>query len=368
MGESHLDGGDTVSRLLSVFALLIVIASSLTAAPALGEVTPEELEAAKGELLEVRERVQVLAAAYERALAETERLESAIANAERQQIDLTVELADTAAVASERAVDMYIEGLSDNLPLFVSSGSLADVGTGLVYLRDVGDSDQILLNELAILQRDLDRVTEALAAASAEQVVAVAEMEATAIELNAVLEEAQAEYNTVYAQWQKEEAARQAEIERLRQIEAARTGGGGGAPPVVTSGRTCPVNGVVGFSDTWGAPRSGGRSHRGVDMLAARGTSLVAIETGTVARMGNSGIGGITIWLVGDSGDEFYYAHLDAWASGLSRGDRVTVGTFIGTVGTSGNAPENIPHLHFEYHPNGGGAVNPTPLVSNLCL
>ena len=83
--------------------------------------------------------------------------------------------------------------------------------------------------------------------------------------------------------------------------------------------------------------------------------------------MKSGGIGGITIWFKGDSGDEFYYAHLDAWAAGISTGQHVEVGTKIGTVGTTGNAPANIPHLHFEYHPGGGSAVNPTPLVRSLC-
>ena len=102
-------------------------------------------------------------------------------------------------------------------------------------------------------------------------------------------------------------------------------------------------------------------------MLAARGTPVVAIESGTVQSMRNSSLGGITVWLAGDSGDTFYYAHLDSHAPGLSQGQSVGVGALLGYVGTSGNAPEHIPHLHFEYHPGGGSAVNPTPLVAGLC-
>ncbi len=361
-------------RRLFPLAFLLVLVVSL---PAQGQITPEELEEAKGELLEVRDKVQSLAAAYEAALEETEHLEWLIAGTEGQAAELQRQLEATRIVATERAVDMYIGALSNNLPLFTESGSLSDLEAGLAYMRDASDDDQALLNQLAILERDIARVAGDLANAEVAQLEANVKLEAAAEEINKTLEAAQAKYNDLYTQWQVEEAARRAaEEERLRKLEAARvaagggssSGGGGGAPPpVVVSGRTCPVNGVVAFSDTWGAPRSGGRSHKGVDMLAARGTGLVAIEAGTISRMGNGGIGGITIWFKGDSGDDFYYAHLDSFAGGISKGQHVSAGTAIGTVGTSGNAPANVPHLHFEYHPGGGSAVNPTPLVRSLC-
>ena len=351
-------------RTWAMFLLAVLV---LAAIPARGDVTPEELEEAKGALVEIRDEAQRLADAYEAALEETERLEWLIASSQQQAAELDEELIETRLMASDRAVDMYIGALSNNFPLFTEAGSLSDVEAGLAYMRDAGDADQTLLNQLAILERDVVRVAEELAAAQSDQVAASQQLELAAVELSALLESAQAEYNELYTQWQIEEAERRAEAERKRQEEAARSGGSGGAPPVVVAGRKCPVNGVVAFSDTWGAARSGGRSHKGVDMLAARGTSLVAIESGTISRMKSGGIGGITIWFKGDSGDEFYYAHMDAWAAGISTGQHVEVGTFIGTVGTTGNAPANIPHLHFEYHPGGGSAVNPTPLVRSLC-
>ena len=102
-------------------------------------------------------------------------------------------------------------------------------------------------------------------------------------------------------------------------------------------------------------------------MISPRGTPLVAIENGTISRTGNGGLGGITIWMRGSGGDEFYYAHLDGLASGLSAGQSVTAGQLIGYVGNTGNAIYTVPHLHFEYHPGGGSAVNPYPLVNGLC-
>ncbi len=103
-------------------------------------------------------------------------------------------------------------------------------------------------------------------------------------------------------------------------------------------------------------------------MIAARGTPVVAITDGVVFRMYNGGLGGITLWLRAANGDEFYYAHLDAWAPGVAVGDRLAVGDAVGTVGNTGNARYTVPHLHFEFHPQGGAAVNPYPLVAELCL
>ena len=125
--------------------------------------------------------------------------------------------------------------------------------------------------------------------------------------------------------------------------------------------------GPVTFVDSWGAPRSGGRSHQGVDMIASRGTPIAAIYSGVIQRTSSSSLGGITIWMLSDAGDEYYYAHLDGHAAGISPGVVVTEGQIIGYNGSSGNAPDYLPHLHFEYHPGGGGAVNPYPLVKSIC-
>ena len=138
-------------------------------------------------------------------------------------------------------------------------------------------------------------------------------------------------------------------------------------PPVVTAGKACPINGATSFSDTWGARRSGGRTHKGVDMMAGRNTPLVAIESGTITRTSNSSLGGISIYLTGDSGSRYYYAHLDHLESGVKGGLKVTVGQQIGFVGSTGNASDWLPHLHFQYAPKGSDWINPYPLVKELC-
>lgn len=129
-----------------------------------------------------------------------------------------------------------------------------------------------------------------------------------------------------------------------------------------------PVAGQSWFVDTWGAPRSGGRKHEGIDIIANEGTPLVAVEAGTVIKVGYVSLGGWRIWIEGDSGTAYYYAHLYDYAPGIAEGQRVELGTQIGWVGRTGNARFSVPHLHFEIHPGGRGTppINPYPLMYSL--
>jgi peptidoglycan LD-endopeptidase LytH len=135
------------------------------------------------------------------------------------------------------------------------------------------------------------------------------------------------------------------------------------APEPAGGGLLCPVQGAVSFVDSFGAPRSGGRAHQGVDMMAAMGTPTVAPVSGRVEHRGND-IGGLSWWLYGDNGDEYFGTHLSGYENeGVGW---VAAGAVIGYVGDSGNAA-GTPHLHFEIHPGGGGAVNPFPDVAAAC-
>lgn len=123
-----------------------------------------------------------------------------------------------------------------------------------------------------------------------------------------------------------------------------------------------PVQGSCSFSDTWNAPRSGGRQHIGVDITAATGNSLYAVTDGVISQITVGGsLSGNAIKLAQSDGTYFYYAHMDSFAPGIALGTQVRAGQIIGYVGSTGNA--GGPHLHFEVHPFGGEAVNPYPVV-----
>ena len=136
---------------------------------------------------------------------------------------------------------------------------------------------------------------------------------------------------------------------------------------IVIRGFVFPVGDPHSFSDSFGAPRMMGSSyehaHRGTDILAPRNTPLLACERGIITRVGTDVLGGNKIWVKGESGTYYYYAHLESFAEGMVDGTVVAPGDVIGYVGTSGNASGGPPHVHFEIHPDGGAAVNPYPLL-----
>ena len=174
---------------------------------------------------------------------------------------------------------------------------------------------------------------------------------------------AQAQLRTARA-----EAARRAEEERRRQAQANVVMVGGSAPagplPAV-DGKVCPIGTPNGFIDSWGFPRSGGRTHQGVDMFAAYGTPLYAVADGVIHRVYTNPLGGLAINLIDTDGNMYYYAHLSS--ASVTAGQKVRAGDVIGANGDSGNARGTPPHLHWQYHPGNGAAVNPYPLAYALC-
>lgn len=123
----------------------------------------------------------------------------------------------------------------------------------------------------------------------------------------------------------------------------------------------CPVTGTVRFTDGYGDPRSGGRTHEGIDIFAPRHTPNVAVAGGTITHRFDPA-GGNTIWLTTGSGHRFVYMHLQAFA-GPPR--NVTAGEVIGSTGDSGNAIGT--HTHFEIRPNSGASINPYGTLLAAC-
>ena len=145
--------------------------------------------------------------------------------------------------------------------------------------------------------------------------------------------------------------------------------------PVAQGGLVIPVAGVqtAQLTDTWGQSRGGGpRRHNAIDIMAPRGTLVVAAAPGRVEKIFESEAGGHTVYVRSDDGSTvYYYAHLDAYRDGLAEGQRVGTGDVLGTVGSTGNASPDGPHLHFEvkrmapgerWHQ--GQEVNPYPLLA----
>ncbi len=141
-----------------------------------------------------------------------------------------------------------------------------------------------------------------------------------------------------------------------------------------------PVNGKTTFSDTFGAGRSGGRSHAGQDLMAARHTPIVSPVDGTVTRVrhDSTGLSGNMLVVTDAEGWRYTFIHLNndrpgtddgfnrfdqAFADGMRSGQKVRAGELLGWVGDSGNAETTSPHLHFEMQAPDGTVVNPYPSI-----
>lgn len=121
--------------------------------------------------------------------------------------------------------------------------------------------------------------------------------------------------------------------------------------PALPPALLVPVQGVqaIDLRDTFNEGRdSGQRGHEAIDILAPRGTPVLAADDGRIVKLFLSKPGGITIYQFDPSGRlAYYYAHLDRYAAGLAEGQTVRRGSVIGYVGYSGNARPEAPHLHF---------------------
>jgi murein DD-endopeptidase MepM/ murein hydrolase activator NlpD len=93
---------------------------------------------------------------------------------------------------------------------------------------------------------------------------------------------------------------------------------------------------------------------------------VFAVTSGPLSTR-KGGRGGIALWLHGDEGNAYYFAHLDGWADGIETGTRVESGDVIGFVGNTGNAAGGAHHNHFQIHPDRGSPINPYPTLALVC-
>jgi murein DD-endopeptidase MepM/ murein hydrolase activator NlpD len=125
------------------------------------------------------------------------------------------------------------------------------------------------------------------------------------------------------------------------------------------------------IQDTYSQLRGGTRPHEATDILAPRGTPVLAVDSGTIKKLFTSKPGGLTVYQFDLDGVYcYYYAHLDRYSANLKEGMTVNRGDIIGYVGTTGNAPANTPHLHFAIIKLGalkrwweGTPINPYPFL-----
>lgn len=294
-----------------------------------------------GDLSSARERLAQAEARVAEARARVASLTDELARVDARIVALTDEerravkrVEESRDVLADRAVDAYIRGNLGGLQAGLAASDPNELGANEAVMESVLDADHRAVEEYRAARR---RVSNELV-----------ELADRRVEVLGLLVQAKAFDKAV-----------RAEVEDARvQLLAFEAGS-----EIFVTGMVFPVDDPHDYIDSFLAPRSGGRQHQGIDIFAPTGTNLFAVERGVIAKVGTNRLGGIKLWLYGESGTTYYYAHLLAFAPGIRDGLVVEAGDMVGYVGNTGNAISTPPHLHFEIHPGNGPAVNPTPLL-----
>ncbi len=329
--------------MLAVLVALTPVASPVASA------AKSEVASLRERLASIRQEAKRAGDAYSKAYWRLERTNAELARKNAEIRATEQRLAEASGRLATHVAELYRLGGVDYLSLLFTADSLDDVLSRLEYVRRIGEADAATVAEVERLRAQLIAQRDELHRLKEDQAGDVALLKKKARALEKKLSSLQAEYDAT----QRKLAA--AVARQTGRKTASRY-------PPGPNGMVFPVQGPCYYADTWGAARSGGRTHKGTDIMAPTGTPVVAVLSGTVRARTNA-LGGKTIWLTADNGWEFYYAHLSAW---VRTSGRVQAGEVIGKVGATGNARGGAPHLHFEIHPNGGAAVNPYPYLRQM--
>lgn len=335
-------------RIRTLLALLLVVV--LGFAPSATAASQTEVQKLQAQVKALQTDSSKAEKAYSDAYWQLDATRVQIAQVDAEVSAAQARLDEVNARLAQRATEIYRAGGTDYLGILLSSDDFDEMLLRLEYIQRVGEQDASIITEVETLQVTLAQKHAQLEALHNAQAEDAAKLKAEADRVDSELKAREADYNRLKKQL---DAAIAAEKARNRGRTTAVAG---------PNGMIFPVQGPATYGDTWGAARSGGRSHKGTDIMARDGTPIVAVLPGTV-RAKESGLGGKTIWLTADNGWALYYAHMSGYQ--VTSG-RVQAGQVIGYVGSSGNATSSAPHLHFEIHPGGGGAVNPYPYLKQM--
>lgn len=302
---------------------------------------------AKARLEQIEAELDAVTARVQRLDGAGHELEHRIETARARRARALQRLRVLQRQAIERADALYRSGGTDMIEALFSAQTFGELSERAEIMSRLSIGDAEVFIELSRTKLELERLARQLEQDSQALAAVQQDLEDEAARLQAHFEAVQDEYQSLLDELAAQQSA---------SAPAARLAASSG-------GMACPVAGPRSFINDWGFPRSGGRTHQGTDIMAPAGTPVVAIVSGTVQDMGYGSSAGYWQILYGDDGNSYWYMH----NSENLRSGRVGAGEQIATVGNTGNAAGGPTHLHFEYHPGGGGPANPYPLLVTIC-
>jgi len=368
---------------LLVAAMVVAMVPLVTG---VGDARAQSLDEIRERLEQVRDEQERIEERLGERQQEREELLTRIASLEDERDDLAEqvasqqrEMAELDAVITFRVRETFKHGASlDPMAVLLAGEDPGDALSRASAVQRVVGGDRVRTEDLAAArdraaatEEQLQERTEELRAAEEEVESVLASFKDDLDELQSLeasLSEAEREE---LARIERERRERERRERERREAEAAAaaarsastsSSGGGGSGG---GGMVCPLDQPRSFIDSWGHARSGGRAHRGTDIMGPHGIPVRAITSGTWHHQSFGRSAGVWGILRGDNGDHYWYMHLTQHTA--PNGARVSAGQQVGTNGSTGNAHPSAPHLHFERHPGGGSAVNPYPLLRQVC-
>lgn len=335
---------------LATLAIAVVPASALSR-------TSETSAQAKAKVAQAKRDANQAAIKYSQAYSALAKIDDELADTQSRLSSAEQNIGNLQTKASEQAKEAYIR--SSDEARKQSYEDVINESRRDQFLATVSEFDDAQLTTLVGMQEDLQIAKDELAALQKDQKDTLNELNKQKKALDAKLAAATKAQKDLEARLSKAAKARLA-AQRARNSNTA-------VGTIINSGNgplACPVQGSRAFTNDWGQPRSGGRTHKGTDIFAPRGTPNVAVVSGTVFYQ-NEGTGGRSAYVTG-GGNTYYYTHLNDYVGGARTVQR---GEVIGHTGNSGNADGGAYHTHFEIRLGGpnGTRVNPYPTLRSIC-
>ena len=328
------------ARLLAVLAsLLVLVPVTATRLPA------QDLEEVERQVEQLQAQLDQATQRFEDVRGKVEAARTELAALQGRAHELEAQAAEADEALATRAREAFKFGGDPVLASFLSSDGVQGAIERTQFLELVNGADRVQLEQAIALRTQLDQTQQVVAARAEELAVLEAQMADQRDQLD---EQLQAQ--SALAADLRARAARQKRIQNR-----------------VQDGVYACIHDSNSFVDSWGAPRSGGRSHKGTDVMAPYGVPVYAFTNGRITRMNHGNLGGTQLYIYGDDNNEYFYAHLSGYADTAYVGKRVEAGELVGYNGTSGNAAGGPAHVHFELHPGGGSAINPYPYLRAAC-
>lgn len=313
-------------------------AAALTAIPTLAG-AESKLAAARDRLESVRQDLTTITREWQETESRLAEALDAVADARTKIEGLQGDLARIRANLNSRVAAAFMSGGSRSIGALLTSDSIEDAADRLQYTQSVVQGDADLATEVSVMAQELRRQQARLSDSARTEALASEQLAAHRANLLSRFDDLD-----------ELVADLKAELDAQEEV----TLGLGAVNVVVRSGaiQTCPAGGPNSFVDSFGDPRPGGRSHMGIDLMAALGTPVVAVAPGVAHAAGS--IGGLGAVVEHANGDWTFYAHMSSYGN-------------LGSVSTGTVLGYNGDHVHFEYHPNGGAAVNPYSMLLAVC-